>query len=239
MNYEKIPYKSIIHLPRGSSTRSLIPLQQKLDLKLYERCTHSYKWKTSISSTMGTVHFVSTTTPAKQKQLQIQRNRGRWIIKFIDEMSKMQRTEFTCPQRRNEFWQTKSEPSLCTSLYAGRMRWKKLWKKTEKKNVRKTTYVSKGPEVTLRNTCGITRIPTFQSCLGKPMVICARGTLTQFHQRVAIVRTRIYTNKQYIQRIKEFSSMMLSRHRRIIPSLKRSWRRCTFLSILDRFQIIQ
>ena len=39
--------------------------------------------------------------------------------------------------------------------------------------------------------------------------------LTQFHQRVAIGRTGIYKDKQYIQRIKEFSSMMLSRHRRI------------------------
>ena len=26
---------------------------------------------------------------------------------FIDDLGKMQRTEFTCPQRRNEFWQTK------------------------------------------------------------------------------------------------------------------------------------
>ena len=49
--------------------------------------------------------YVSTTMPAKQKYLQIQRNRGRRIIKFIDDLSKMQSTEFTCPQRRNEFWQ--------------------------------------------------------------------------------------------------------------------------------------
>ena len=33
--------------------------------------------------------------------------------------------------------------------------------------------------------------------------------------------------------------MMLSRHRRIIPSLERSSKRCTYMSILDRFQIIQ
>ena len=75
--------------------------------------------------------------------------------------------------------------------------------------------------------CEITKIPTFRACLGKPRVIWRRGTLTQFRQRVAIGWTRIYKHKQYTPRIQEFSSMMLSRHRRIIPSLKRSSRRCT------------
>ena len=62
----------------------------------------------------------------------------------------MQNTEFTYPQRRSEFWQTMYKPSLCTSLC-----WKsalyKMSKNIEKKIVRKTTYVSKGPEGTLRN----------------------------------------------------------------------------------------
>ena len=66
--------------------------------------------------------------------------------------------------------------------------------------------------------------------------IARRGTLTQFHQRVAFGQTRIYTDKQYIQGIKEFSSRMLSRHRRTTPSFKRSSRRCTYMSFLDRFQ---
>ena len=48
----------------------------------------------------------------------------------------MQNTEFTCPQCRNEFWQTKYKPSLCTSLC-----WKsalhKMSKKIKKKIVRK------------------------------------------------------------------------------------------------------
>ena len=35
---------------------------------------------------------------------------------FIDDLTKMQSTEFTCPQRRNELWQTKSKQSLRTSL---------------------------------------------------------------------------------------------------------------------------
>ena len=42
-------------------------------------------------------------------------------------------TEFTCPQRWHEFWQTKSKPSSCTSLYAWRMRCKscqRKWKKS-------------------------------------------------------------------------------------------------------------
>ena len=103
----------------------------------------------------------------------------------------------------------------------------------------KTTWASKRPQVTLRNTWAHTT-PTFQACFGKPRVICRRGTLTQFHQRVAIGRTRIYKDMQHIQRIVELSSMMLSRHRRIISlpksSSKRSTRRCTYLSILDRFQ---
>ena len=37
------------------------------------------------------------------------------IFKFIDNLNKMQSTEFTCPRRKNEFWQTASTPSLCTS----------------------------------------------------------------------------------------------------------------------------
>ena len=52
------------------------------------------------------------------------------------------------------------------------MRCKKLSKKIEKNIIRKTTYVSKGPEVTLRNACGITRNPTFQACFGKPRGYC-------------------------------------------------------------------
>ena len=76
----------------------------------------------------------------------------------------------------------------------------------------------------------------------KPRVICRRGTLTQFHQRVAIHRTRIYKDKQYIQRIEEFSNTMLSRHRRII-SLPRIHQKdqqehmyiCVYTLILDRF----
>ena len=49
-----------------------------------------------------------------------------------------------------------------------------------------------------------TQEPTFQACLGKPKGYCRRGALTQFHQRVAIGRTRSYKDKQYMQRIEEF-----------------------------------
>ena len=34
----------------------------------------------------------------------------------IENMNKMLGTELTCPRRKNEFWQTVSVPSLCTSL---------------------------------------------------------------------------------------------------------------------------
>ena len=98
----------------------------------------------------------------------------------------------------------------------------------------KTTWASKGQKVTLRNTWAH-RTPTFQVCLGKPRVICRRGNLTQFHQRVAIDRTSA------CKELKN-SSLMLSRHRRIISlpkSSKRSTRRYIFMSILDHFQLIQ
>ena len=66
MNYAKILYKSTIHQYRGLSRRSFI-LLQKLDWELYGWCSHSYRRKTHISSTMVGVQFVSTTMPAKQK----------------------------------------------------------------------------------------------------------------------------------------------------------------------------
>ena len=116
----------------------------------------------------------------------------------------------------------------------------------ESSNSLKTLEKSKGPNLLVRNAetnfgrqskpslctsfcwCNTPRylrasiIPTFQVCLGKPRVICRRGTLTQFQQRVAIGRTRMYTDKQYVPRIEEFTSMMLSFHRRIISFPKRS-----------------
>ena len=129
--------------------------QKRKELKEGVRDVHTRtEGRQTFSPQWSGVQFVSTTMPAKQKKLQIQRNRGRWIINFIDDLSKMQSTEFTCPQRRNEFWQTQSKPSLRTSLYAGRMCCKSGQRKMEKNIVRKTTYASKGPDVTLRNTWG-------------------------------------------------------------------------------------
>ena len=61
--------------------------------------------------------FSPTTMQTKQKNLQISRSRGRWIIKFIEDLNQVQSTEFYCPWRRNEFWQTASTPSLSTSLH--------------------------------------------------------------------------------------------------------------------------
>ena len=93
------------------------------------------------------------TMQTKQKNVQISRSRGMWIVKFIKDLNKMQSTEFYCPRRRSEFLQTALTPSSCTSP-----RWKNAsWKfsiKVETRIVRKTTYASKGPEVTLRNILG-------------------------------------------------------------------------------------
>ena len=44
----------------------------------------------------------------------------------------------------------------------------------------------------------------FKHASGNRMENCRRGTLTQFHQRVAIGRTRIYKDKQFMQRIEDF-----------------------------------
>ena len=57
-----------------------------------------------------------TAMQTKQNNLQISRSRGKWSIKFIEDLNKMQSTEFTRPRRKNEFWQTEPTPSLCTSL---------------------------------------------------------------------------------------------------------------------------
>ena len=87
---------------------------------MYGRCTQDkqflYHGGCTIYPLPWCVQFVSTTMPAKHQKLHIQRNRGRWIIKFNDDLSKTQKTEFTCPQRRNELQQTKFKPSSRTSL---------------------------------------------------------------------------------------------------------------------------
>ena len=57
-----------------------------------------------------------TTMQTKQNNLQISRNRGRWLVKFIENLNKMQSTEFTSLRRKNEFWQTTSTPSSWTGL---------------------------------------------------------------------------------------------------------------------------
>ena len=65
--------------------------------------------------------------PAKQEYSKISRNRGRWVIKFIKDLSKTQST-------------------------ALRERVVKVVNENGTKHVRKTTYASKTPEVTLRDS---------------------------------------------------------------------------------------
>ena len=231
MNYAKIPHKSTIHLYRGLSTRSLLYCRswtgnctEGVHTRTKGKQTFPIPWEVChLSSTMGGVQIVSTTMPAKQGE----------SSNSLATWAKCKRTEFTCPQRRNKIWQTKS-------LSHHVLRWKnalqKLSKKIEKKLfARQLTSRKNHSEICV----GLEEFRRLKHASGNREDIARRGTLTQFHQRVAIGRTRIYKDKQYIHRIKEFSSMMLSRHRHIIPKLKRSLRRCTQMSTLDRFQIIQ
>ena len=106
-----IPPKMMKYAKFVTSEHEIITQLQKLDWKLYGRCTHSYRRKTNIfsipwwvfniSSTMRwCVQFVSITMPAKQKQSQIQRSRGRWIIDSLTTWTKCRKTECICLQRR-------------------------------------------------------------------------------------------------------------------------------------------
>ena len=90
----------------------------------------------------------------------------------------------------------------------------------------KTTQASKGPKVTLRKNMG-SQNSDVSSMPRETETHLQTWNLTQFHQRVVIGRTRIYNDKQYIQRIKESSRMMLSRHRRIISLTKSASKRST------------
>ena len=87
------------------------------------------------------------------------------------------------------------------------MRCKSCQRRWKRALFAKTIQPSRGPKVTLRNTWAHST-PTFQACLGEPRVICRRGTLTQFYQRVASGRTRMYKDKQYMKGIQEFSSII-------------------------------
>ena len=103
MNYVMILYKEY-HSSTMWIEHEIKNLLQKLDW-----------WQIKKDHEEEDKQFSSQLLPAKQKQLQISRNRGRRSIKFIEELSKMQSTVFTCPRRRNEFWQTAFMPSLRTS----------------------------------------------------------------------------------------------------------------------------
>ena len=74
MNYGKIPYKSTIHLYRGSNTISLLYCRrwtgnctEGARTRTEGRQTIPRPWRVyNLSSVMGRVQFVSTTMPAKQ-----------------------------------------------------------------------------------------------------------------------------------------------------------------------------
>ena len=124
----------------------IITLIQKLDWKLYGRCTHSYRRKTNISFTMESVQFILChgectichDNNASEAVVITDTKKSRNVNHQIHWRPEQNAKDWiTCPRRRNEFWQTKCKPSLCTSLYAQRMRCQKLSKKIEKTIVHK------------------------------------------------------------------------------------------------------
>ena len=113
----------------------------------------------------------------------------------------------------------------------------------EKKIFRRITYVSKGSDVTLRNALG-TGIATFQACLGKPIVIGRRGTVTQLRQRVAIGLTRKFKDKRSaykaLKNSQEWCSTVTDASHSITKEvIKKINKKMYIYSILDHFQIIQ
>ena len=147
---QKNPYNSTIHLFRGLSTRSL----------LYCR-----SWTGNSTGGVHTRTEGRQTFPPQVYNLfrqQCQRSRSNYRYKEIEEgessnslttWAKCDVLKLLVRNAETNFGRQSPSHHLCQSL-----RWKnalyKLSKKTEKKIIRKTTYASKGPDVTLRNTWG-------------------------------------------------------------------------------------
>ena len=87
MNYAKIFYKITIHLLRGSSTWSLLHCRSWIGSKRKE----AKEGRQIFPRQWCVCTICLDNVPAKQESLRIQRNRGRWIINFIDDMSKIQK----------------------------------------------------------------------------------------------------------------------------------------------------
>ena len=71
----------------------------------------------------------------------------------------------------------------------------------EKRIVRKRNVHFEGTRSNTPKYLRSRELRRFKLALGNREYIARRGTLTQFHQRVAIGRTRICKDKQYMQRI--------------------------------------
>ena len=148
MNYAKNPYKSTIHLYRGLSTRSLHCCRSwtRSKKKRSDRsCTGDVHTRTEGRQTFPLPRGVYNLSSTMECTICLDNNASEAEVitdtefeegdssNSLTTWAKMQRTEFTCPQRRNEFWQTKSKPSLCTSLHAGRMRCESCQRKQRRK----------------------------------------------------------------------------------------------------------
>ena len=135
MNYVMIPerWKPFIYHVSRVERETNTPLQ-KLDRWQEER--NVKKEGRQISSLLL---ILSTAMQTKQNLSQISRNQGKYIIKFIGDLNKMQCTRSTCPQHKTlvlNFGRQVLTPFL------QRMRRKGCQRKWKERIVRQTTYLS-------------------------------------------------------------------------------------------------
>ena len=120
----------------------IITLLQKLDWKLYGRCTHSYRRKTKISFTMESVQFIlchgecticldKNASEAEAITDTLKTRKVNHQIRWRPEQNA--KDWITCPQRRNEFLADKGVSHHCVPVYAGRRRCKCCQRKLRRK----------------------------------------------------------------------------------------------------------
>ena len=114
IRYVMIHYKGVTHYDwlqkgcrtqegdtQGSDTLSFMRIKHEINILL-----NKLDWWQKKKNVKKEVIQSSSPTviQTKQKQLQMSRSRGRWIIKSVEDQNKMQSTNFYCPRRKNEFW---------------------------------------------------------------------------------------------------------------------------------------
>ena len=205
MNFAKIPFKSTIHIYRGSSTRSFT-LLQKLDSWQKEKNERSCTGGMYTLVQKEDKHFLHIGSCAICLDKKCQWSTSNYRNKEIeeDESSSLLTTWANCkgPNLLVRNAETNFGRHSLSHHYVPVYTLEECVVKVVKEN--REENCSQDNLRLERTRCNTpkyfegTRIPTFQAYHGKPRVICTRGTWTQFHQRVAIGQTRIYKDKQYI-----------------------------------------